>query len=457
MHSVSHTLGLADFWTIKPDQRERILLSAIQDTHAWHYPRNKAYNAVVSARGVGGTVDRTNLAQLLRPTAQTFKSYIDVLGTPFPQHRPQEFLEWLAGQLSIELPSGRFSLFKKRYPSLETLITRIEEVFSDLGIEISTSSGTSGRSTIMVRDQDTIDKTVESFYQAFQRTLGMRADHRAIFMMPRVTRIAMVRMASFSVERVGIPGDRIHFTIPFPAHPDQVRIRTGRPYSPGFKGVIEEKIAHPFMNLMNDRYVTPRMIRDTLLLLEKAESAGDKVLLFGSWMHLHAIALELQAHNRVICLPPGSILGTGGGLKERYAFKPAEIRRDLAKAVCLTGERPIPIRDVYGMAEGNWAAMQCAQGNYHIPPWIYAITIDDDNQIQEGPDTTGLLAFFDPLGSGKLFPAFFKSADRVRLINSAGQNDPSLNCLCGESGAYLVEESILRVDLLDEAGCAAQL
>ncbi|MBN1317698.1 MAG: hypothetical protein JXA42_19600 [Anaerolineales bacterium] len=450
-------LQLVDFWNIEPEQRERILVDAIMDTHAWHFSRNRAYRKTVTARGVGQTIDATELSRIIRPTALTFKSYIDLLQTPFPQNRPHAFLEWMADQLSVELPAGRFFLFKKRYPSMETLLSAIEIFFSDLGIEISTSSGTSGRASIMVRDQATIDKTVESFYLTFQRILGMRAEHRAIFMMPRSTRIAMVRMASFSVERVGIPKDRIHFTIPFPAHPDQVRIRTGRTFSGGLRGSIEKKILHPFMNLMNDRYITPRMVRDTLDLLRQAETAAEKVLLFGGWVHLHAIALALINSHETIRLAPGSILGTGGGLKELYPFTPAEIRRDLAQVIGLADGRPIPIRDVYGMAEGNWAAMQCECGNYHIPPWIYALTIDQDNRIQRGSDTTGLLAFFDPLGSGKLFPAFFKSADRVRLINGAGGHDRTMTCPCGEGGAFIVEESILRVDLLEEAGCAGQL
>jgi hypothetical protein len=117
----------------------------------------------------------------------------------------------------------------------------------------------------------------------------------------------------------------------------------------------------------------------------------------------------------------------------------------------------IPVRDVYGMAEGNWAAMQCSQGHYHIPPWIYAWTLDDDDRLQEEPAATGLLAFYDPFGGGELFPAFFRTSDRVRLIRGEINSDGGYPCPCGEAGSYIAQESIQRVDLLDEAGCAAQL
>jgi len=67
------------------------------------------------------------------------------------------------------------------------------------------------------------------------------------------------------------------------------------------------------------------------------------------------------------------------------------------------------------------------------------------------------LAFFDPYGSGPLFPSFFKTADQVRLIRGDGAGNRNGHCPCGELGAYIPQDSIQRVDLLDEAGCAAQV
>jgi hypothetical protein len=211
------------------------------------------------------------------------------------------------------------------------------------------------------------------------------------------------------------------------------------------------------MNWMYDHYVSPRSLRMTIDLLERAQAAGEKVLLFGGWVQLHAIARKLLETGMSIRLAPGSLVGTGGGLKERYPFAPAQIRHDLSQVISLADGSPAPIRDVYGMAEANWAAMQCRCGNYHIPPWIYATTLDEDGQCQPGPDNTGILAFFDPCGGGRLFPAFFKSGDRVRLVNGLGTAGSAAPCCCGELGAYITQDSIQRVDLPDEAGCAAQV
>jgi hypothetical protein len=452
-----------------PARREAVLLEAIESSHAWHYGRNHAYRQTVAARGVGehleeaGSDRGTMLPRLVRPTAQTFKSYIDILGTPFPQDQPLAFVAWLADQLSVELPPERAIAFRPRYRSLEALLQAVEAAYADLGLAATTSSGTSGRATIMLRDPAGTEKTVESFYLAFQRYLGMVDIDRAIFVMPRQTRIAMACMAGFSVKRLGLADDHIHFTIPFPAEPDRVRIRAGRTFRPGWPGTVERRFWFPFMNWMQDRVVTPRAVGATVELLEKAEAAGERVLVFGGWVQLHAIAGALQEAGRVLRLVPGSLLGTGGGLKELYPSTPAQIRADLAQVVRLAeGDgpgQPVPVRDCYGMAEGNWAAMQCTAGNYHVPPWVYARALDEDGGFQDEADATGLLAFFDPFGGGRLFPAFFRTADQVRLVrgDKAATSDEGLRCPCGETGDYIAQDSIQRVDLLDEAGCAAQV
>ena len=129
----------------------------------------------------------------------------------------------------------------------------------------------------------------------------------------------------------------------------------------------------------------------------------------------------------------------------------------IVEVIKLADGQPAGVRDVYGMAEANWAAMQCRAGSYHIPPWIYARALDEDGRFQETPDAAGLLAFFDPYGGGQLFPAFFRTADQVRLVRPGAQPGDGLACPCGEPGDYIRQDSIQRVDLFDEAGCAAQV
>jgi hypothetical protein len=470
-----------DFWDMSPAQREPVLLQAIAETHAWHYARNRAYRRLVESRGLGAslngheptepttepsTVSNRTLARVLRPTAQTFKSYIGAIGTAFPQERPALFLEWLADHLSIDLPRHRFGDFQQSYPTLEKLLDDIEAKFNDLGFEVTTSSGTSGRATIMVRDRETVNLAVECFVQTTLAIWGVGGEHNAIFMMPHQTRIAMARTARFGAERLGMRGaGRAHFTIRFPADPDRVRIRTGMTFRPGWRGMLERRVLHPFARWMDEHYVQPRALAQAIALLEEAERSGVPTLLFGSLVQLHALSRELLRrgrgpNGRRIRLPANSLVGTGGGLKQQYPFSPADIRQDLQAVLEIEAPghpEPVPIRDVMGMAEANWAAPQCEEGNYHLPPWVYVVVLDDDDEILSDADVEGLLAFLDPIGGGRLFPSFFKTTDRVRLVNGGGRHDPARRCPCGRDTSYLVQDTIRRVDLLDEAGCAGQL
>jgi hypothetical protein len=463
----------ADFWTIPPEERETILLKAIGDTHVWHYERNVAYRRLVESRGVGPQIDRgapsnggperKSLVRVLRTTAQTFKAYITVIGTPFPQERPAAFLTWLADQLSVELPRERFQQFRQHYPTLEKLLQDLETIYADFGFEVTTSSGTSGRATIMVRDSETVDLAVDCFVQTTLAIWDVGGEHNAIFMMPRQTRIAMARTARFGAEKLGMQGEgRAHFTIPQAADPDRVRIRAGRTFQQGWRGTLEKHLWHPFARWMDERYVQPRAVAQTVALLEEAGRSGSPTLLFGGLVQLHALSRELQQRGydqkgQQMRLPAWSLVGTGGGLKQLYPFSPDQIRQDIDAVLRTEDGKPVPIRDVMGMAEANWAAPQCPAGNYHLPPWVYVTALDDDDEMLDGAEVVGLLAFLDPFGGGRLFPSFFKTTDQVKLVNGSGSYDPAHRCTCGHDTPYIVEGTIRRVDLLDEAGCAGQL
>ncbi|MBI9044645.1 MAG: hypothetical protein JEZ06_09180 [Anaerolineaceae bacterium] len=452
---------LKDFFKIPPTQRPEILLNKIIASHRYHFTRNTAYRRLMMAKGIGETIADTDMVHVLRMTSQVFKSYIDILGTPFPNHQPQQFMQWISDNLSIELPAKKLSQFKTRYKTLEDLLLAAENIYTEQGFEIGTSSGTSGRATIILRDKDTADKAVEAYQLAVYRLWGTVDEHQFIFVMPQDTRIVMARVARMATKRLGLDRQS-HFTIPFSATPDQVRIRAGRTFEEGFKGWVEEKIINPFMNWMNENYVKSKYVNGTIELLEQMATKQENVLLFGGWIQLHQIYLGLlergySENGKVLKLGQASMLGTGGGIKEAYPFPSHQIRDDLQSIVRIADGSALPHRDVYGMAEANWAAAQCEQGNYHLPPWVYAVIVGDNDQIVETADANGILAFYDPLTEGGLFPNFFKTADAVHLINGGRFYDEKLACPCGYQTTYITRDSIIRQDRLDEAGCAGQI
>ncbi|MCJ7623754.1 MAG: hypothetical protein MUO76_09645 [Anaerolineaceae bacterium] len=452
---------LQDFFEIPPIERPGILLEEIKTSHSYHFSRNSAYRRAVEAKGAGDSISEDDLIRILRPTSQVFKSYIDILGTPFPNHQPEGFIRWLGDNFSIELPPERLSCFKEKYSNLEDFLSAIESTYSDLGFEIGTSSGTSGRATIIVHDKKSADKAVEAYQLAVYRMWGTIDQHHFIFVMPRDTRIVMARVARMATARLGLD-NRAHFTIPFSATPDQVRIRTGRVFEEGMKGWFEMRVLHPFMNWMNENYVKSKYVNQTISLLEQMAKTKENILLFGGWIQLHHIFMGLlergyHKDTKPLVLGPESMIGTGGGVKEAYPVSTGQIRQDLQSIIRIGEGKPITHRDVFGMAEANWAAAQCGHGNYHLPPWLYAVVIDDNDAIVESSDAAGLMAFFDPFAEGGLFPSFFKTADRVHLVNGGRSYQDKNTCPCGYQTAYLKRDSIIRQDRLDEAGCAGQL
>jgi hypothetical protein len=437
------------------------LLSAILNTHTYHFSRNDAYRKSVLAKGLGEQIDKDDIVRLLRPTSQVFKSYIDIMGTSFPHHKPDKFIEWLEGNLSIPLPDDKTINLKDRYPSLEALLSIIEIAYSDLGLEIGTSSGTTGRATIMVHDNHSAEKAAEAYQHAVYSLWGTFNQHQFIFVMPSETRIVMARIARTATARLGMDA-QAHFMIPFSATPDQVRIRSGRLFEPGFKGLIEQKFLYPFMEWMNENYVKSKYVNLTIDQLENFSQTNQNILFFGGFVQLHHIYQGLQKRGfdpqgDKLSFGNQSIIGTGGGMKEQYPYTPSQIIQELQSVLELENGNPMPHRDVYGMAEANWAAAQCQEGNYHIPPWVYAVIIDEEDQIVESSQATGLLAFYDPFTDMGLYPHFYKTADRVTLINGGNDIQPENNCPCGHSTSYLLKDSITRQDRLDEAGCAGQI
>ncbi len=443
------TPALADFWAMDEATRIHTLLERVKAAHAYHYERNTAYRSTVAARGIGPETRANEMPRLLRTTSLAFKSYIDVLGTPFPETRPAAFVDWLADQVSVDLRPSK-QRFRDGYLSMEGLLRAVEREYSKLHLELLTSSGTSGRATIIPRDRRTEALTAESLRLCFERYLGVGADHTAIFMLPKRSRIAAARMAGSCVRGMGLQPKKTFFAVPIAAGPDQVRVRAGVTFRPGLRGALEKNVWHSVIASLHDRLIDARAVESAVTRLIPASAHEEKVLLFGTLDRLHAVATFLLDNGRTMSLAPGSVLVTAGGAGEAPAKPAAAMLDDLRRAFTLPSGEPAPIRDVYGMAEAGWAAMQCARGNYHLPPWVHAVTVDDQERFSQADRSTGLLAFFDPFGGGDLYPAFFRTSDRATLVRGTA-------CACGEPGHYLEDASIRRIDLRGEAGCLGRV
>ncbi len=220
-------MNLEGFLAQSAEGRREMLLSAIRAQHEYHFERNAAYRQALAGRGVKSGDCPNNLALFLRPASLTFKGYADRIG-PFPQDDPVGFLRWLGEQLSIPLSDDRWSAFRRRYGTLEALLLDIERIYAHLGLEIVTSTGTSGRASMVVRDATTIELAVNAFFTGIRQVWGIQRGTALVFVMPRDTRVAMARTARFGTRQLDWAADSpIYYTVPFAATPDQLRIRAG--------------------------------------------------------------------------------------------------------------------------------------------------------------------------------------------------------------------------------------
>jgi hypothetical protein len=451
--------NLLDFYSLAPDQRDEVLIRKIAEAHRWHFARNEAYRLTISARGVSADtdIDAERLPLLLRVSAITYKSYIEQIATPFPQQEPALFMDWMRSFASVSLPRDKKGRLKRRYPNMEALFLVLERLFSDQGLEIVTSSGTSGKATIILRNADSIRMATAAYFAAIAHAWEIGPGCHLVFVMPEDTRVAMARIARMATRELDWGKENhIAYTMPFKATPDLIRIRTGRTFRNGLSGLLERRILNPFMAWANGSLGESRYVRETLRALQELPPPERPVLLLGGLVQLDAVARAVPPHDPIV-LPQGSRVATGGGLKGEYPDTPSRIRSRLRKAFVAPGGQPLPVSDIYGMAEAHWAAFECREGNYHLPPWVYYAVTDDDDRIANGSDVTGLLAFWDPVAGGRVYPPFFQTADRVRLINGNGHYDHAKTCTCGDGTAYLARDSIQRVDLIEEAGCGASI
>ena len=354
--------ALRDFYDIHPETRDVILLDSIRERHAWHYSCNEAYRTTVSARGVGPVLIPEHMPRVLRVSAITFKGYIERLGTSFPQDQPQRFLEWLAGQLSIALPLDRAAALRPRYASLGSLLDAIESLYADLGLEIVTSSGTSGKFTILVRDGPTLQTATDAYFTGIERAWGINAEHILVMVMPEQTRVAMAHIAHLGT-RV-LEWDKVEYTMPFKADPDTIRVRTGRTFRPGLKGAWERRVLNPFMAWADRALAERGFVGCTAQALERSAATDRPVMLLGGLVQLDAVAEHLlgalprdravraldlrglrghglRAVRASACVggaarrlrraegPPGDRGGAGSGVRARAAPEPGDGRLGL--------------------------------------------------------------------------------------------------------------------------------
>ncbi len=158
---------------------------------------------------------------------------------------------------------------------------------------------------------------------------------------------------------------------------------------------------------------------------------------------IHKLVKYLKKHHKILDLDPDSMIITLGGWKR---FTGMEIPRQEFNQECLQwlGIAQDRVRDMYGLIEANFLAIECRCHNKHVPPWVHLTVREIDDPAREvAPGRRGMLGILDPTSLS--YPAFLLTEDIVYLKEGN-------TCECGRQGQQVVFLSRVKGA---QTGCCA--
>lgn len=404
---------------------DEIRFKVIKDAFLHHYEKNEFYHQHCKENGIkpDDIKDSSELQKIPLIPDRFYKTY----------PKGKDFAVWLSNIYTGEIPEVTI---QGNHPSLDDII----DSFNNAGMQITYSSGTSGRHTFIPRDKRNYKATEYSIARSVLEMLGHwweGDDFHAylLFPNPKKTNIYVGKVTSvlFDVAKdVEVAIDREVTT-------KEIRIVMGRP------GGIGERIMGGLARLtVNGR--NKKMVDNIIKWMERYEKSEDKLLLAGAVFILHMVMEKLEEDGRTFDLGERAAVLTGGGWKaqegQRMAVK--DFRERVNRLLGIPEENCL---DLYGMVEGSGFMVHCPEGHYlHIPlPFYYPMALDDDlNPLDYGE--TGRFAFLD--GLARSYPGFIMTGDRVKILEKCP--------VCDRPGPVL-EPEIHRMGGEEIRGCAEEM
>lgn len=293
------------------------------------------------------------------------------------------------------IPLVPISMFKSRNAHL-LLTKKISEIESEIH-----STGTSGIPSVSRRDSETVDNVslvLTSIYREF-----FKISHGCgLFLCPspiEVPEMAMVKAFNFLS---GLLDDRVYLV---------------RRYH--FNSTDALRIIEEWQDRF-DRYIIgpPFMVSRLLTFMKKND-----------------IRIKLDPKSKIIML---------GGWKR---FTGELVSRKKFDDLCMEyfGVEKHQIRDMYGLAECNFLAIECEYNQKHIPPWVKVVIRDLDNpsEIIRQSGKSGLITILDPTILS--YPCFIQTEDAGWVGNDG-------ICACGRISQTLSFKQRIKGA---ELGCCA--
>ncbi|MFM6931955.1 MAG: hypothetical protein ACKOUT_06910 [Novosphingobium sp.] len=333
-------------------------------------------------------------------------------------------------------------------------ITDIDDWIARLaakGYFISCSSGTTGKSAMLIASQKDMDWSKLDTVQVFSWGSGVKPKANRYMVgcapvatVPKNQTIGEAQTAAFSDPSLGrwsypVPPITVGSLTKMVVMRKKMADGTASPQevadfdatSAGRQQVLDDAIELTAQNIIENR--------DKLLMVS------------GLWSGLYAVAKAVRDKGySAKDFNPDNCIYVGGGLKR--AQLPADYKEFVHETFNIRPEQDF---QNYSMQELNSGMPKCREGNrYHVPPWIVPMILNKDGDALEpydvnGGEIEGRAAFFDLSLDGRWGGVI--SGDKISLDYSP--------CACGNKGPSIRDNIARYADLEgdDKIGCAGTI
>ena len=319
------------------------------------------------------------------------------------------------------------------------------EKLAENGFFVSCSSGTTGKSAMLVASQKDMDWCKTEAVAAYAWGSGVKpAQDRRIFGMAAIAHVAR-NLATGEAYTVAMQ-DPNYERFAYPVPPITVG---GLTQMVVLRKAIADGTAKPQDIAAFEKISAARQkaVDEAVGITAQAVVAArhGKLHVSGLWAGLYNVAKAVRemGYSAKDFNPENSIY-SGGGLKR--AVLPDDYREFVYETFNIQPERSY---QNYSMQELHSGMPRCqAGGRYHVPPWVVPLILDKtgDNLLPMSGEYEGRAAFFDLSLDGRWGGVI--SGDKISIDFSP--------CACGSKGPSIRDNIVRYADLEgdDKIGCA---
>jgi hypothetical protein len=329
-------------------------------------------------------------------------------------------------------------------------ITDIDDWIARLeakGYFISCSSGTTGKSAMLIASQQDMDWSQLDTVQVFSWGSGVepKADRKMIGCAP-VASVPKNRKISEAQREAFANPEWSRFDYPVP--PITVGALTSMVV---MRKKMAEGTAMPDeVAAFEETSASRAKVLDAAIQIAAAEIIANrdkKLMVAGLWSGLYAVAKAVREQGySAKDFDPDNCIYVGGGLKR--ALLPPDYKQFVHETFNIPANRDF---QNYSMQELNSGMPKCRAGNrYHIPPWIVPLLLNKEGDALVEHDGSGEIegraAFFDLSLDGRWGGVI--SGDKIAIDFGP--------CACGNRGPSVRDDIARYADLEgdDKIGCA---